>query len=309
MGVKKSMKDNSIALKTKGLEDLDSKKDKNYSHYDNFQIHLGAKHIPIQRQLYHLQFGILGLCTKGTASIDIYMQEYTIRQGGLIVILPNQLVSMKEKSRDFTMNYFIVSQSLINDVISDVSRVSPLFFLQIRRKHYYDLTEDEYFRFDTYYKLIHNRMKSDSCSYEENYIINTLTLFYLDLYNNFRSSLTSTKSVYDTRKEKLVYDFFLLIMENYKENREVAFYADKLCITPKYLSTVIRKVSARSAKDWIVEYIMLEIKYMLKSSDLNIQEIAVQTNFSNQASLGRFFRKHTNMSPSEYRALKRTEDK
>ncbi|MFV0417974.1 MAG: helix-turn-helix domain-containing protein [Dysgonomonas sp.] len=303
------MKDNTTTLNIKELEHSKESKDRSYSHNGNFQLHLGAKNIPIRRQLYHLEFGLLGLCTKGSASLDIYMQEYKIQQGGLIVILPNQLVSMKEKSRDFTMNYFIVSQSLINDVVSDVSRVSPIFFLQMRRKHYYELTEDEYFRFDTYYKLIHNRMKSESVAYEEDYITNTLTLFYLDLYNNFRSSLISTDSAHDTRKEKLVYDFFLLIMENYKENREVAFYADKLCITPKYLSTVIRNVSARSAKDWIVEYIILEIKYLLKSSNLNIQEIAVQTNFSNQTSLGRFFRKHTNMSPSEYRTLKRTENK
>lgn len=302
MGRKNSMRDNTVVPNINEIGQP-------YSNNDNFNIHIGAKHIPLQQQLYHIPFAFLGLCTKGEASVDIYMQEYNIKEGGLIVILPNQLVSMKRKSRDFMMNYFIVSQSLINDVVSGVSRVSPLFFLQMRRKHYYELTKDEYYRFDTYYNLIHNRMKSDSVTYKDEYITNTLTLFYLDLYNNFKNSLIATESEHDTRKEKLAYDFFLLIMENYKENREVAFYADKLCITPKYLSTVIRKVSARSAKDWIVEYIILEIKYLLKSSNLNIQEIAVQTNFSNQASLGRFFRKHTNMSPSEYRALKRTENK
>jgi len=237
------------------------------------------------------------------------MQEYHVEKGGLIVILPNQLASIKDKSNNFTMSYFIVSQSLINDVVSGISRMSPLFFIHIRRKHYYVLNEDEVYRFGAYYDLIQNRVIAENPVYGKEYITNILRLFYLDLYNNFKNSLFATKPAPETRKEKLAYDFFLLITELYKENREVAFYASKLCITPKYLSTVIKEVSARSAKDWIVEYIMLEIKYLLKNSNLNIQEITVRTNFSNQASLGRFFRKHTGMSPSEYRIAEKSEGK
>ena len=68
-----------------------------------------------------------------------------------------------------------------------------------------------------------------------------------------------------------------------------------------HLTMVIKEVSGKSAKDWIVEYIVLEIKALLKNTNMNIQEIAVKTNFANQSSLGRFFRKHTGMSLSQYR--------
>lgn len=64
----------------------------------------------------------------------------------------------------------------------------------------------------------------------------------------------------DTRKEELANKFFGLIMKHFKENKDVAFYADKLCITSKYLTMVIKEVSGKSAKDWIVEYIVLENK-------------------------------------------------
>ena len=104
-----------------------------------------------------------------------------------------------------------------------------------------------------------------------------------------------------TNKEELANKFFGLIMKHFKENKDVAFYADKLCITSKYLTMVIKEVSGKSAKDWIVEYIVLEIKALLKNTNMNIQEIAVKTNFANQSSLGRFFRKHTGMSLSQYR--------
>ena len=108
----------------------------------------------------------------------------------------------------------------------------------------------------------------------------------------------------DARKEELADQFFKLIMEHYKENREVAFYADKLFITSKYLSQIIKEVSGKTAKDWITEYIVLEIKALLKNSTMNIQQIAIKTNFANQSSLGRFFRKHTGMSLLEYRMQK-----
>lgn len=90
-------------------------------------------------------------------------------------------------------------------------------------------------------------------------------------------------------------------MKHFKENKDVAFYADKLCITSKYLTMVIKETSGKSAKDWIVEYVILEIKTLLKNTNMNIQEIAIRTNFANQSSLERFFRKHTGMSLSQYR--------
>lgn len=75
----------------------------------------------------------------------------------------------------------------------------------------------------------------------------------------------------------------------YKENREVAFYADKLCITSKYLSAVIKEVSGKTAKDWIIEYMVLEIKALLKNSTLNIQQIATKTNFCKSVITGTLF--------------------
>lgn len=128
-----------------------------------------------------------------------------------------------------------------------------------------------------------------------------LRYLYLELFNAYQKESTLMTARRDTRKEELANKFFGLIMKHFKENKDVAFYADKLCITSKYLTMVIKETSGKSAKDWIVEYIILEIKALLKNTSLNIQEIAIKTNFANQSSLGRFFRKHTGMSLSQYR--------
>ena len=70
---------------------------------------------------------------------------------------------------------------------------------------------------------------------------------------------------------------------------------------PNNLSEVVKETSGKSPKDWIIDYSLLEIKELLKNSSLNIQEITIRTKFLNQSALGRFFKRHTNMSPSEYR--------
>ena len=270
----------------------------------DFDIFLDVDSVPLNKTLSYLPAGILGLCIEGSITIDVYLYEHHITKGELIVILPDQLIAIKDKSDDFKMNYFSISNSLIHDVLSGISRLSPLFFIHMRRKHHYKLTNEEIYRFTEYYHLVDRRFKNKDSLFQREYIVNLLRLFYLDIYSNYKNTFLTINASSETRKEKLTYDFFILIMEHFRENREIAFYAEKLCITPKYLSAVVKEVSGRLAKDWIVEYTILEIESLLKNPAFNIQEITIKTNFSNQASLGRFFRKHTGMSPSEYRMKK-----
>jgi len=272
-----------------------------YTLNDDFKIFIDAQSICMPDIPTYLPYGILGICRSGNASIKLYIQEFELIKNNLLVILPGQVAALKNCSEDFLIDYFILSEAIINETLSGISRLSPLFFIHMRKKCLYSLMEDEVYRYTQYHKLVYNRLLSHGHSFRQEYIVNILRLFYLDLYNNYKNDLLSTETAAEKRKEQLAYNFFLLIVEHYKEQKEVAFYAEKLHITPKYLSAVIKEVSRRSAKEWITEYLLLEVKSLLKNSSINVQEITLETNFSNQASLGRFFRKHTGMSPTEYR--------
>jgi AraC-like DNA-binding protein len=274
-----------------------------YTLEDDFKLFKNACSIPIPNLPFYMSFGIMGICQRGTVVIKMHQKEHRFVKGELMVVLPRQTISLKEKSDDFMMDYFTLSQQIIDDTLIGISRLSPLFFIHIRKKLFYRLTKDEIYRYSEYYNLINNRSMTADCIFQREYIVSVLRLFYLDLYNSFKNSILSIHSTPDSRKEKLAYRFFLLILKYYKENREITYYADQLSITSKYLSKVIKEVSGRSAKDWVVEYTLLEIKSLLDNTALNIQEIALDTHFSNQASLGRFFKKHTGISPSQYRSM------
>jgi len=101
---------------------------------------------------------------------------------------------------------------------------------------------------------------------------------------------------------KQVFDRFIqLVTEHHDCERGMAFYADKLCLTPKYLSKLIKEASGRSAPDWIDAFVILEAKNLLKYSDVPIKEIVFKLHFPNQSVFYKFFKTHTGMTPSEYR--------
>ena len=103
------------------------------------------------------------------------------------------------------------------------------------------------------------------------------------------------------RAEKLFTDFIKLVEANFRTQRRVGWYALNLGITPKYLSEVIRTASRRTPNEWIDDYVTHEIRVMLKNTTLSIKDIAQQLNFPNQSFLGKYFKEHVGVSPSQYR--------
>jgi AraC-like DNA-binding protein len=95
--------------------------------------------------------------------------------------------------------------------------------------------------------------------------------------------------------------FIALVAKYHTQYRNVAFYADKLCLTPKYMSKLIKTATGKSAPEWIDAYVILEAKNLLKYSNDTIKQIVFKLNFPNQSVFYKFFKARTGMTPSEYR--------
>ena len=95
--------------------------------------------------------------------------------------------------------------------------------------------------------------------------------------------------------------FIRLLEENFRKERRVGWYANKMGITAKYLSEIVKNVSKRTPNEWIDSYVILEIRVMLKNSTRTIGQITEDLNFPNQSFLGKFFKEHVGVSPTEYR--------
>ena len=114
-------------------------------------------------------------------------------------------------------------------------------------------------------------------------------------------NISDRGNVGTTRSRMIFEQFVRLVGEYHTKHRNVGFYADKLCLTPKYLSKLIKSASGRSAPEWIDAYVILEAKNMLKYSDMTIKEIVWHLNFPNQSVFYKFFKARTGMTPSGYR--------
>ena len=267
---------------------------------DEFKFYQNLKYLPLTSYPSNNQSALIIYCLSGKAKITVHEDVHWIEPKELIILFPGQFISFSEPSEDFSTVTMVISTSLLSDTLSGVPRFSPHFFFYMRSHYWYPQSERDISRMYVFLGMIKEKVTSHDV-YRRELILHLLRYLYLELFNAYQKDSTLITIRRDTRKEELANKFFELIMKHFKENKEVAFYADKLCITSKYLTMVIKETSGKSAKDWIVEYIILEIKALLKNTNLNIQEIAIKTNFANQSSLGRFFRKHTGMSLSQYR--------
>ena len=104
-----------------------------------------------------------------------------------------------------------------------------------------------------------------------------------------------------SRKEELFEQFLQLLFEHFRVEHAVTFYADKLFITPQYLSLILKELTGMSANKWIDDALVAEAKVLLKAPQMTVQQVADQLHFSDQSTFGKFFKKHMGISPMEYR--------
>ena len=127
-----------------------------------------------------------------------------------------------------------------------------------------------------------------------------LSAFTLELNRIFTAREKSDRSKI-SRQEDILWKFLTLLKQYHKEERTVNFYADKMCISPKHLSSVIKQMSHKTAHEIIADFVTMTAKRLLKTTTMSIQEISDELNFANQSFFGKFFKQNTGQSPSAYR--------
>ena len=248
----------------------------------------------------YIREGLGGVCLSGHPSIQVFDTKFKIVPGMVLTLLPWQLVSLKEISSDFRMTFFRISQTMFLDVLSGLWRLRPGFFFYMRRHIVYEPEEGNIRRFLNYCDLLAYWDKNSPPNCRRETIIQFLRPYYWTVYSVYINDPAEQKARY-SHKEEIAFKFMHYIIEEHSPDKDVAYYARKLNISPKSLTNTIRSISSKSAREWIVYYTIFEIKSLLRDSSLDIKSIAARTHFPDQAMLSRYFRRYTGMSPSKYR--------
>lgn len=268
----------------------------------DFQIHTDISLLPANEHQTYLEEGFNGICTGGSAVIQLFSVRYRISENELVTVLPQQLVSIREISDDFSMTFFKVDKVMFLDVMSGLGKLTPAFFFYMRQNFYTRLIDNEIKRFLGYCRALDFRGNNDDPVFRRETILHLLRIYYWDHYVAFQKKITREGYPFlNSHKEKIAFRFAMLVSEYYDTHREVAFYADRLCISSIYLTQVIQEVNGQRAREMITDYVVVGIKSLLRDADLDIKEVTRRAGFATQSSLSRFFRRQTGMSPSDYR--------
>ena len=237
------------------------------------------------------------ICTKGTMSGYINLKKYTVKAPCLFIVLADQILQYEHISDDFHGHFIIMSERFLSGLFEDIDKKFPLF-RSVQNNPAIPLGPGGLNAMVNYYGMLQRAVRVKEHPHRLQIAKHlTLALFY-GLGSQYHIIPSNEKK---TKQELLVEEFLTYAKATFKEQRSVDFYADKLCLTPKYLSKVVKETSGKSATEWINDYVILEAKALLSSSNMTIQQISNELNFPSQSFFGKYFKRIVGVSPKEYR--------
>ncbi len=269
---------------------------------DDFVIFKGFNEVPLQQFPSHLEMGVIGICISGSAQMEINLNSYTFEKDSIIIMRSGDIVTGKGMDKDFMAAFIGISSTFLQGVTNPLPIHFPLW-LHLKEHPLIKISEKETAVLIDYYEFIWKQLKNEKHEFRKEMIRSLLRAMVIQLWGILMKRFPDTDIQRKDRKNELTGQFFIKLQQNYKEERSVNFYANSLFVTPKHLSTVVKNVTGRTTSDWIDDYVILEAKAILKNSSYSVQQIALDLNFSDQSFFAKFFKKHTGMSPSEYRSM------
>ena len=245
-------------------------------------------------------------CIKGDIRFSINLKDYDIHDNTLVINMPGNIIQYKSLNEDIDkqvdMVIFAISRDYMFDLSFDLNKVYG-DVMKILKNPCFVLTEEEIVLASKYVKLIYDIISGDFIYKKECVRLLISSIFYL--FSSFiRDRLKNEKSEDikgSSRHRKMFEIFIALVSEHHLRERRLSFYADKLCITPRYLSKVVKDVSGKSAVEYIDKFVILEAQHLLRHSDLGIKEIADRLNFEDPSSFYKYFKSQVGMTPNQYR--------
>jgi len=245
---------------------------------------------------------IIGIGRQGEASVSFNLQEYRLKQGSMFLFGPRTTLQVNSTD-DFKADIIAISTEQLQRLNINTKNMTPLF-LRFADKPCLTLSAEECEELHDYIALIEREVRSPATRFSREVVGSLLSALVYKVGNTLEEFLAGQpqEEAVRSRAEEYCHQFALLLGKHYREERSVGFYARKLCITPKYLTTLIKRISGRSVSEWIDYYVVMEAKTLLKCSNMSIQEIAYYLNFPNQSFFGSYFKRNTGLSPSHYKA-------
>lgn len=251
---------------------------------------------PVMTSPERLPLFFYGICISGEADFEIDMKPCKFSKGDIVRIRMGQTLLVKSVSENFRSVLFFFDRRVISGFVSGLKvplgNTNPIF-----------KTSDDLFstmlKYLGFVKIRLELCKTEKSAYLKAASELLIKAMLCEVLNEVSKSCVVQEK--GSRTQEIFIKFSMMVKEHFKETRNVKFYADQLCITPKYLCKVVSECVGSSPSQFIDSLVMNEAKEMLRTTSLSIQQIAETLNFPNQSFFGRFFKTHAGISPGAFR--------
>ncbi len=239
------------------------------------------------------------LCTGGRCRLYLNTGSHDITPGCESIILPGTSIMFMDCSSDLKLSIFCCSEKMFRQASRKLSHDFLSHLSHTPVYQHADDTEKMTLLYFSFMRQIHMDKKN---RYRTIIATNMLRSFILNVYDKVQRYEPDVKSRICAGRTEEIYNEFIRTVHGYGlEHHDVGFYADRLCITPRYLSAVTAAIAGESPKQTIAAYLIREIKILLTFSELTMQQISDRLHFPDPTHLGRFFKQRTGISPLQYR--------
>lgn len=245
------------------------------------------------------------LIMRGEGRIIVDQREVKVGNNTLLVVPPNSIVSSAGSDIPTQGMVVMLDPQYLSECNLNVKKITQHMMAIVRNGLAITLTETEAKQLVQAIEMITAQIGIPHQSiFGEDVIrsaVELVSYLCLELFSRHQRQATEAAKMTSTRAEEYFNRFLVDLSQHYLERRPVTYYAERLCISSRYLTTIVRQVSGHSVTQWMSRYLLAEAKYLLKYSELSVQEIAYRLSFPNQSFFGKYFKQHAGVAPSAYR--------
>lgn len=240
---------------------------------------------------------------QGECTLTVNLEEVTVKAGQVLGIMPNSVFLGTSHSDDWLFCCFSMSSDMYATLLNTIG---VYVGLSERYARYFVIDVDEVVMQETMtmYRLMKKELLEPDYPTKKMVMERYCQIMLLKCIHRLDPQKPREQpEVAPSRRIQIYREFLALLEKHFREEKSIAFYAEQMCLTPKYLSMVVKKVSGKHGSQWIEEYVALEAKALLRQGNRNIKQVSDMLNFPSQSIFGRFFKKMTGYSPKEYKQL------
>lgn len=243
-------------------------------------------------------YGGIIICRSGSATMRIDFKSWTLGVGDVITLFPNDVVCIENVSDDFTVEMLRYDPAMLREASLQLERTVYSRLRNDRCRQGAQVVTDI---INAMFNLLRIYFDQPECKCLDQLVLCQLRAFFIGFYDYISRCESDTEDETTTRTNELFNQFMDTLERDYKQSHDVAYYASQLCITPKYLTTIVKRMTGHTPKTIIDHYVVLQLKLQLRNRDITVKQLAWDFHFSDASFFCRYFKQHTGLSPQKFR--------